>query len=78
MGAILEISLCIGDTKTRFCTYDEVELILKNGRVVKGRILPMDNTRCFYLDTEQRVEVIYPEDIKDYVAKQEEIKDAKI
>lgn len=73
MGAILEISLCIGDTKTRFCTYDEVELILKNGRVVKGRILPMDNTRCFYLDTEQRVEVIYPEDIKDYVAKQGQI-----
>ena len=67
MSAKLEVVLCIGESQTRFAAYDEIELVLKNGRVVKGTILPMNNTRSFYLSTKDCVEVIYPEDIARYV-----------
>lgn len=65
MSAKLEVMLCIGGA--RFKTYDEVELVMKNGRVLKGTILPINSTRSFYLSTKKCVEVIYPEDIKNCV-----------
>lgn len=62
MSARLEVVLFIGET--RYEAYDEIELVMKSGRVLKGRIIPMNNTRYFYLDTKERVEVIYPADIE--------------
>ena len=67
--AKMEITLNIDGV--RFSAYDEVELVLKKGRIVKGKILPISNLRSFYLDTPQRVEVIYADDIKGYIPKNE-------
>lgn len=67
--AKMEITLNIDGV--RFGAYDEVELVLKKGRIVKGKILPISNLRSFYLDTPQRVEVIYADDIKGYIPKNE-------
>ena len=67
MGATLEISLFVGFLKTRFDTWDEVKITLKNGKTVEGTILPMENTRCFEVNTKNGVVQVYPEDIKDCV-----------
>ena len=69
MGAKLEIVLCIGILKTRFEDYDEIKLKLKNGTIIEGVILPMKSTKYLELNTEKGVQVIYPEDIEDYMAK---------
>lgn len=67
MSAKLEISLYIGILQTRFDAYDEVKLKLKNGKTVKGTLLPMENTRYCHINTEKGVQTIYPEDIEDYI-----------
>lgn len=67
--AKMEITLNVDGM--RFGAYDEVELMLKKGRIVKGKILPISNLRSFYLDTPQRVEVIYADDIKGYIPKKD-------
>lgn len=67
--AKMEITLNIDGV--RFGAYDDVELILKKGKIVKGKILPISNLRSFYLDTPQRVEVIYADDIKGFIPKDE-------
>ena len=67
MSAKLEISLYIGILQTRFDAYDEVKLKLKNGKIVKGTLLPMENIRYCHINTEKGVQTIYPEDIEDYI-----------
>lgn len=71
MSAKLEICLYVGLLQTRFDAFDEVELKLKNGSTVKGTLLPMESTRYFEVNTEKGVRVVYPEDVEDYVARQE-------
>ena len=67
MSASLEISLYIGELKTRFDEFDEIELELKNGKIVKGIIQPFEDTDCFYLNTENGMYCIRPSDIKRYI-----------
>ena len=67
MSASLEISLYIGELKTRFDKFDEIELELKNGKIVKGIIQPFEDTDCFYLNTENGMCCIRPSDIKRYI-----------
>lgn len=67
MSAKLEICLCVGIFQKRFHEWNNVKIILKNGKKVEGTILPMGNTRCFEVNTEKGVVLVYPEDIKDCV-----------
>lgn len=67
MGACLEISLCIGILKTRFDDFDEIKLKLKNGSIVEGVIQPMESLDYFYLETENGIQKIRPEEIEDYI-----------
>lgn len=67
MSASLQVALCIGNLKKCFLAYDEVKLLLKDGTIVKGILLPMKNTRFVELNTDKGVRVIYPDDIEDYL-----------
>ena len=73
MSAKLEICLYVGFFKTRFDTWDDVKITLKDGRIVEGTILPMECTRYFEVNTEKGVVLVYPGDIKDCVEVKNEI-----
>lgn len=67
MSAKLEICLYVGMLQTRFDTWDDVKITLKDGKTVEGTILPIESTRCFEVNTEKGVVLVYPEDIKDCI-----------
>lgn len=68
MGATIERSLYIGILKTRFDIFDDVKLKLKNGQVIEGEIIDLDENTVVLEDTGRNDHQIFVDDIEDYIA----------
>lgn len=68
MGATIERSLYVGILKTRFDIFDDVKLKLKNGQVIEGEIIDLDENTVVLEDTGRNDHQIFVDDIEDYIA----------
>lgn len=67
MSAIMELSLCIGTTKTRFDLFDDVKLKLSNGTEISGCIIKMEEWGIVIEQSNGEEIVINVRDIEDYI-----------
>lgn len=67
MSATIERSLYIGILKTRFDLFDDVKLKLKNGQVLEGEIIDLDENTVTLEGIGGTCHPIFVDDIDDYV-----------
>lgn len=67
MSATIERSLYIGILKTRFDLFDDVKLKLKNGQVLEGEIIDLDENTVTLEGIGGTCYPIFVDDIDDYV-----------
>lgn len=67
MGATIERSLYIGILKTRFDIFDDIKLRLKNGQIIEGEIIDLDENTVTIQIVGATCCPIYVDDIEDYI-----------
>lgn len=67
MGATIERSLYIGILKTRFDLFDNIKLKLKNGQIIEGEIVDLDENTVTIQSVGGTYYPIYVDEIEDYI-----------
>lgn len=68
MAAVIERSLLIGILQTRFDIFDSVNLKIKDGEIVTGQIVDMDDGSVAVEDANGKTHHIHVSNIEDYIA----------
>lgn len=68
MNAWIKRSLYIGDKKKRFDIFDKVNLMLKSGKNVKGKIISLGEIVVILEGTDGTINQIFLDEIEDYLA----------
>lgn len=67
MAAVIERSLLIGILQTRFDIFDSVNLKIKNGEIVTGQIVDMDDSSVAIETVDGKIQHVHVSNIEDYI-----------